>query len=231
MMKNRWLLLARAGMIRTNQPPGDAGTPPVPTPPPSAPPAPPESRTFDQDAVSAIATREHDRGAREGKRQAEEALLQRLGVTSVDDLDNVAALAKAAKEADDKNKTQAQKDAEEAAALRAEAETDRAAAKAERHSATLERLLTAAGMAPETQAYVTVPGLDVGATVEEIQEKVTAMKEAQPNLFGTAPAPTPPPNADPRPPVTGRTPQGEFGSEGSRRFAGQMARETPPAVT
>lgn len=230
MHKNRWLIFAHRGMLRLNQP-GDptpgGGTPPVPTPP-ATPPA--EPKTFDQDAVTAIATREHDRGSREGKRQAEEALLQRLGVTSLEDVDNLAALAKAAKDADDANKTQAQRDAEAAKADRAAAAAALAEAKNERHAASLERALTSAGMDAATQKYVTVPGVTVDSTPDEVTAAIAAMKEAQPALFGGGtPTPTPPAGGDPRPPAGGgRPPKGEFGGAGAKRFESQVARQTPP---
>lgn len=222
-MSKKLMMFAQAhGLVRFNKPPDDAPSGgPVPTPP--APSSSPDAQVFDQAKVTEIATREHDRGTREGKRQADQAWLDRLGIESVEDAEALAALAKAAKEADERNRTQAERDAEQAAKDRAAAAADRAAAKAERHASTLERVLSAAGMPPETQAYITVPGLTVDSTPEEVEAKVAEMKTSQPALFG-APL-VAPPNAPGVPPAAPRLPQGTFGGEGARRFESQAARQ------
>lgn len=235
MMKNRWMLFADRGMIRLNQPPTQPGgdlTPPVPSPPTHPPAQPPaEPKVFDQEKVSEIAAREHDRGSREAKRAADQAWLDRLGVTSVEEVDALRAAAQAQKEADEKNKSQAQKDLEAAQASRAEAERLLADAKADRHRAALTSALTTAGMPAATQAYITVPGVTADSSAEDISAAIEKMKTEQPTLFGT-PAPTPPPGADPKPPAGGRAPRGDFGGDGAKRFEQQAKREAPqyPAV-
>lgn len=226
MKKNRWMIFAEHGLINLSEPPADPGGDPTPKPtPPANPPADPgPPRTFVQEEVNAIATREHERGAREAKKQAEEALLKTLGVESMDQVADLAALAAAAKAADDANKTQAQKDAEAAAKARAEAEADRATAAAERQATRLERTLSAAGMDEATQEFITVPGLTVDSTPEDIKAAVDKMKADQPNLFtGKVSVP----DGDPNPPGRRRPATGQFGGEGAKRFENQVKRETP----
>lgn len=230
MDRNRLRMLAALGVIRMSQPPegapggGADPRPPVPTPPPSGAPAPPaDPKTFDQEFVTAIATREHDRGNRDGKRQADTDWLSRLGVSTVEEAEALAALAKTAREADDKNKTEAQRNLEAAAKTKAEAETLKAEAQAERFASRLERALTRAGMDEKVQPNVTVPGLTVESTPEEIETAITKLKTDVPNLFGAVTPP--PPTADPLKPPGFRPPTGDFGGEGAKRFQAQAERE------
>lgn len=185
--------LAAAGMIRFAEPPAPGGgTPPAPAPSPLAvPPAP--AATFSQEDLSRIATAEHEKGERKGKQAALEEAAQTLGVS----LEEAARIVKAAKDADDALKTQAERDAAQAAADRAEAAAALAAARAERHASAVERALTAAGVDEAALGAITVPGITLESTPEQITAAVADLKTKVPSLFGTARPPVP--KADPRP--------------------------------
>lgn len=170
--------------------PNPEGTPGVV--PPVTPPV-PAPRTFTQDEITAIAAREKEQGKVAALREASEL----LGGMSIAD---AAELVKAARAADEANKTQAQRDLEAAQATKAAAETDRAAAAADRHAARLERLLGTAG-ASDVEIAAGALKVDVGADDTTITAAITALKTRVPGLFGT-PATVPP--SDPgKPPAPG----------------------------
>lgn len=209
--------LYAAGMLRFSQPPEPAGgTPTPPAPAPLAPLVtdPPPGSAFSQQDVSRIATAEHEKGERKGKQAAIDEVQQTLGVS----LEEAARLVAAARSAEDAAKTQAQRDAEAAAADRAAAAEALAAARADRHSALVERALTAAGLDEKALGAVTVPGITVESTAEQIAAAVTKLKTDVPSLFGPA-APIPP--ADPRPGAGGGIPRpagGTLGQGGTAEF-------------
>lgn len=186
--------------------PVDDGTPGAI--PPATPPAP---RTFSQDELTAIATREKEQGRIATLREVSEM----LGGMRVED---AAELIKAARAADEANKTQAQRDAETAAAEKAAAQADRAAAAKERHDAHLERLLGAAGAA-DVEIAAGALGVQVGADDATIKTAIDALKTRVPGLFGVTPAANTDPGAPPPPPPAKGNAFAAGAAEAERRYA------------
>jgi len=190
---------------------GGEGKPPVPTPLAALPVHVPEGKTFDQVEVSAIATREHDRGNREGTRKVLEEFERKLdGAT----LDQVMAAYTSQKSAQDALKTEAQKALEEAQRIRGEAEADRATAKSEMFAARRTLTLTTAGVPTEAQDAITLPGITSDSTDDDIKVAVEALKVKIPALFSK----TPIPKADPKKPAGSQPPSADFGSTGKLEF-------------
>lgn len=212
--------LAAAGMIRFAEPPAPGGGAPAPTPL-AVPPAP--TPGFTQEDLSRIATAEHEKGERKGKQAAIEEVQQTLGVS----LEEATRLITAARSAEDAAKTQAQRDAEAAAADRAEAAAALAAAKADRHAAIVERALTSAGVDEAALAAISVPGITIDSTPDQITAAVTALKEKVPSLFGVARPPVP--KADPRPGAGGGIPKPAGGVIGQGGLAEFEKRFSAPA--
>lgn len=199
----------------TDAPPAPAGV--APTPPAPAPPEP--DKTFTQDDLTRIATREKEAG----KRAAETELAESLGV-SLDEAKKIVADAKAAGEA---AKTEAQKDRDAAAKEKQDAEAEKAAAKSEVHSARLERAFAKEGIdldgtkdeekakAARLLRMVTV---EPGASYEDVLADVQQIKKDFPALFG-APSTTTrtAPGGDPK----GTPPPAKPGEE---KFAAGAAR-------
>jgi hypothetical protein len=186
-------------------------TPPAPPAPPVAPPAPPAG-----DQLAALQAELNRVGAAErsaGERARERALLESLGVDSVDKAKEIVEAARKA-EADKLTADEAAK------ADRAAAETDRKAAAEERRLALVERHLISAGLAlggdpaqgetPEQTAALApqreqvrqrnleraVRMIDPTASgPEQVGQAVTQLRQEMPQLFGTtavAPAATAP---------------------------------------
>lgn len=168
--------------------------PATPPAPPATPPATPPAGFLTQEQVNQIAAREKDQGRVAALREVSEM----LGGMRVED---AAELVKAAKAADDANKTQAQRDAEAAATARAEAEAERKAAAEDRHAARLERALTAAG-AVDVEVATAAIKVGVDADADAIKTAVDALKQRVPGLFGT---PTSPPSDPGTPPPSQKT--------------------------
>jgi acyl carrier protein len=163
--------------------------------PPAAPPAgepaqPTPTQTFTQEQVSAIAAREKA----EGRTAAEKALLEKLGV---DSMDAVEALVKAQREADDKQKSEAQRAQEAAEQAKKDAEKARSQAVNESHAAKVERALLVGGAKLDrlSQAAKLVD-VEVGADEATVKAAIEKLKTDLPEFFGQA-APPAAPNSDP----------------------------------
>jgi len=179
---------------------GGGDGPPDPPAPPAAPPAPPapppSDRTFTQADLDKIAGESRD----SGRKAAEKALLDALGVTDVEAAKTALAAAKAAEDA---QKTELQRATEERDRLKAEAERAQALAATTLAGAKIEGALRDAGINPARieaalklvdHSAVKVEGL----AVEGVAEAVAALKAATPEWFGSSRAPEtggPPPSA------------------------------------
>ena len=154
---------------------------------PGAPPAgPPAVKTFTQDEVTAIATREKDQGRVLALREATE----KLGGLTIED---AAKLAEAARAADEANKTEAQRELAAAQADKAAAAKEKADAAADRHAARLERLLGKAG-AVDVEIAARALDIALGADEAAVTAAIEAFKTKVPGMFATG---TTPPNTDP----------------------------------
>lgn len=219
MLTSRWNHLTALGFISLIDPdPAGGGggdpKPPVPTPPAVPPVVPGEPKSFDQVEVSAIATREHDRGSREGRRTALEEIEAKLGGATLDD---VVAAYTALKTTQDAAKSETEKALEAAQKALADAQKDRATAKQEVYEARRTRALTTAGVPTEAHDAITIPGITADSTDEEVTAAVEALKTKIPALFTAAPLP---PNSDPtRRPAGAVPPSPTFGAGGKSEFA------------
>lgn len=206
---------------------GGSDLPPAPPAPPAPPTDPPKDppKAFTQDDITRIATREKAEGRQAGINE----ILKDLGVT---DLEEGKALLKRMRDAEDAQKTQAQKDAEKAAADKLEAEAIKAEAAKDRMIAQVERALLRAGV-PDAKLEKVVRFIDVepGADATKITEAVEAVKKDFPELFtgGTPPDPAknPPkpsdPGGPPRPPAPTDT-KGQAHSILEQRHGATLAR-------
>lgn len=183
--------MRKSARLRYMTDPNPDGTPGTATPPAPAVPA-----TFTQDHVTAIATQNKD----EGRRSALREVSDKLGGLSLDD---AAALIAAAREADEKNQTQAQRDAAAAATAKADADRLKAEAAADRHAARVERLLVGA---VDVEVAARALNVAVGADDATITAAIDALKAKVPGLFGAAPAaPHTAPGAPPQQPPAAKT--------------------------
>lgn len=150
-------------------------------------------KTFTQDEVTAIATREKD----EGRRSAEAAVAKELGVS-------VAEAKKILKDhaaAEDAKKTEADKAREAAEAEKTEAEKAKAAAATEIFETRLERAFLKEGLALDDTKVARVRrmvSVEAGASFDDVLKDVQAIKAEFPALFDGSGAGTPKaPNGDP----------------------------------
>ncbi len=174
--------------------------------PEGTPGAQPPAKTFTQDDVTAIATR----NAEDGRRSALREVTEKLGGLSVDD---AAALIDAARKADEANKTEAQRALDAAAADRAAAAKEKEDAAKDRHAARVERLLTGA---VDVQIAARSLDVEVGADEDTIKAEIEKLKAKVPGLFGAAPAPS----TDPGKPPAG-APVGKTAAERAAAIAAQ----------
>lgn len=183
---------------------GGIDNPPSPPPPAPPAPAPPEpGKSFTQDDITRIATREKAEGRQAGINE----ILKELGVT---DLEEGKTLLKRIRDAEDAQKTQAQKDAEAALTAKAEADKARKEAALERLMAKTERALLKAGV-PDTklEKVAKLVSLDSKADDAAIAQAVEDVKKDFPELFTGAAPPDPgknppkpsDPGGPPRPPA------------------------------
>lgn len=212
-----------------SEPPAQPPAPPAPPAEPPAPPAtPPAPRTFSQDEVTAIATRE----SQAAERSAQQKLLQELGVDSSDALK---ALVAAQRQADEAGKTELQRQQEAAANARREADAEKVSAAAERFEARVERAFASVGAVsdgtPEGDAKLArirrMITVDPTADYAAVRADVDAIRTDFPTLFGgtTADGAPPAPPSDPKgkPPATppGSKTAMERGAERAKaRFTG-----------
>lgn len=168
--------------------------------PPDPPAAPTEPKTFTQDDITAIATREREQGKRAGETAAQEAINAAIKAAGLDgDLTAILDAAKRATAADEAAKTQAQKDADAAAKAKAEAEQLLATAAKTLHDAKVTQALAGAVDVTVAARALDVP---VGADDDTIKAAVADLKARVPGLFSTPRLG----NIDPgRPPAPGTT--------------------------
>lgn len=169
----------------------------------------PEEKTFTQAELTSIAAREKN----EGKAAAERSIAEQLGVS----IEEAKAIVKAAKDADEAKKSEAEKDREAAAKEKQEAEAERQAAKAEVHEARLERAFAKEGIDLEdgddkTKRLLRLVTVETGASYEDVLKDVQKIKADFPALFGkseestgktTRKAPSGDPKGNPPKPTAG----------------------------
>lgn len=136
-----------------------------------------------------IAAREKRQGKASGQREVLEAL-------GVDDLDAAKDLVKTAREAKQKDESEAERKQREAEEARTAADRERATAAEERRTAALERALVRRGVdEDDLDDAVTILAKKVAkdADAEAIAEEADALKARRPELFGEGETKTPPP--------------------------------------
>ena len=212
---------ARIRLIET-PPTGDPASPPAGGAPADAPPA---EKTLTQSEVNAIAAREKS----QGKAAAEQAIAEQLGVS----ITEAAEIIKKAREADEKTKSEAQKDRDAAAKEKQDAEADRSAAKVEVHQARLERAFAKVGVdlsddkeQAKNARLLRLVSVEVGSSYEDVLAEVTQIQKDFPALFGGTPV-TPgakAPGGDPKgqpPKPTGGEDKFEAGRKRAQAKIGQ----------
>ncbi len=213
MKQPKWIILARTGMIRLDDPndnPGGGGG--------NDDDDKDKGKTFTQEDLNRVATKEKQ----DGERKARQDIAEQLGVS----LEDAAAIIKKAKEQDDKDKSEAQR-REDAAAAREKAANEREAeAKRTVFETRLGRVLDKAGMSEAVQENVTVKGLTVDSSVEDIQAAVDKLKKDAPALFGGEEDDDDDFDADPKKQRKHKSRQskGAFGGDGADRFKREQER-------
>lgn len=144
---------------------------------------PPASRTFSQEEVTRMLTREKDQGEAAALRKLEEQLQAEFGV----DLDTAKQMLKASKDRQEAEKTEAQRAKEAADAEKAAAAKERQEAARDRHSIKVERALLKAGAEAEnTELLSRLVDAEVGADPDAITAAVEAVKTKFPAEFGAS---------------------------------------------
>lgn len=169
--------------------------------PPDPAAAPTEPRTFTQDDLTAIATREREQGKRAGETAAQEAINAAIKAAGLDgDLTAILDAAKRATAADEAAKTQAEKDADAAAKIKAEAEELLATAAKTLHDTKVTQALAGA-----VDPVIAARALDVpvGADDATIKAAVDQLKAKVPGLFGGTTFGSGDPGKQPNPTNTG----------------------------
>jgi DNA-binding transcriptional MerR regulator len=136
------------------------------------------AKTFTQAEVNKFAAREKA----EGKRAAEKALAEQLGVP----LDKAKEIIAAAQKAEDEKKSEAEKERDKAVEERKAAEAEKREAAAEKHEARIERALAAEGFAGDDKKLGRVRKMitvEVGATYEDVLADVKDAKTEFPEIF------------------------------------------------
>lgn len=151
-----------------------AGTPSVGNPPP-APPAPsadPEQERIDKIVQARVA---------EAQRSERRKVLEAAGVGSLEELN---ATLRAAKDSQDKNKSELEKAIAEARAETEAARLERETAAKDRHDLKVERALMAAGVNDNLSDLARLIDVPVGAEQTEIEGAVELLKTKFAPLFG-----------------------------------------------
>lgn len=169
MLKNKMSILYRAGLVSCNSDGGDGGGDGAN-----------DTRTFTQDEVTALLAAEAAKSKRAAAKSAQEDLEKKLEGASLDDL---IAAHKAAKEADDAKKSEAERLLEQAQQTQAEAARALAEAKKTAHKAVVDAALITAGLPKEGLSAITLPNLTVESTEDEIKAEVEKLKATLPGLF------------------------------------------------
>ena len=133
-----------------------------------------------QEQVDEIVKQRVAEASRRAKEAADADLKAKLGDTSLDDLIEQHKKAQAAAE---EQKSEAQRALEAANAAKAEAEQIKAQAALERHTARVTTALVAAGAPEAAVGAISVPGVTVDSTPEEIKTAVEALRKTLPALF------------------------------------------------
>lgn len=190
-------------------------TPTPPADPPGTPDPADAGRTFTQADLDRIAAREKT----QGRKAAEQAFAEQLGVSVTEAADII----KAHQQRAEADKTEMQRAAEARQAAEQDAATARQEAAQVRHAAAVERALLTAGVAlPDDGADEALAGVarlvaaDPGADAATITAAVSTLKIRFPGLF-TRPASTGAPNGDPGPGPRG-------GQPGKDRFTAGIER-------
>jgi len=137
-----------------------------------------DQKTISQSDLSRLLAREKG----EGKRAAEKAIADQLGVSVAE----AKKIIDAAKEAEDAKKSEAEKEREAAAKEREAAEAAKRAAAVEVHEARIERALAAEGFAGDDKKLGRVRKMitvEVGASYEDVLADVKDAKTDFPELF------------------------------------------------
>lgn len=151
------------------------------TDPPATDPA--NARTFSQEEVTRMLTREKGQGEAAALRKLEDEFRNEFGV----DLDNAKQMLKASKERQEAEKSEAQRAKEAAEAEKAAAAKERQEAARDRHSIKVERALVKAGADSETVDRLgRLVDADLGADDEAIQAAVETVKTDFPAMFGAS---------------------------------------------
>jgi hypothetical protein len=154
------------------------------------------ARTFSQDEVNRMLTREKDQGSRAGVR----ALLDKLGVDKADDLEGVLTRQREAEQAQLSEAERAKRDADNA---RATADRERDAAKRDRASVRIERALLRANVNVnllDDASILVGNGLGDDADEQAVTDAVASLAERMPTMFGEASGT--PTQSQPRPPAS-----------------------------
>lgn len=138
-------------------------------------------KTFTQDEVNQIATRE----SRAAARKASADLATELGMT----VEEAKKILKTQADAEASKLSEADKAKKEAETAKAEADRLKAEAAVERHTARVERLLGKAGVDEKVLAKAArLLDIETGAEADEIEKAIDALKGDVPALFAPAPA-------------------------------------------
>lgn len=134
-------------------------------------------RTFTQDDLTRVGTREK----REGKRAGQRELLEALGFN---DVDEATEFVQSMKDRQDADKDELTREKEAAAKTRAEGEAAKTAAAQARHEANvLKGLLLAGADVKSADKLVRMVDAEVGAEADDIATAVESLKEEFPALF------------------------------------------------
>ena len=156
-----------------------------------------ETRTFTQEDVNRIATREKN----QGRQAATQELAEELGVS----LDEAKSIIQEARKKEESEKSEAQKAKDAADREKQEAETAKAEAARERYEARVERALLRAGIDGDDESKLSrlsrMITVEVDASQEDINADVDQIKTDFPELFGAKEegggGRKPPPSSDP----------------------------------
>lgn len=148
-----------------------------------------EGKSFTQEQVSNLMTKEKDQGRRQGRKE----VLEKLGFKTLEDAE---AFRKTLQDAEAAQLSEVERARREAEQERQTAQQERDAAQAERFAAKLERALLRAGV-PDTQVnkVARMVSADVDSSDEDITAAVADLKDELPQLFTPAGE-----EQDPKPP-------------------------------
>lgn len=185
-----------------------------------------DGKKFTQADLKRIAAKEKA----EGKRAAEKALADSLGVS----LDEAKKIIAKHRETEDANKSEAEREREKAKQEREAAEAEKREAAAEKHEARIERALVAAGFSGDDKRLARVRKMvtvEVGASYDDVLADVNEAKTEFPELFTSktpddgkdkrdGKLPSSDPNGKPPPPKGGE----DSYAAGQKRFAAKKAK-------